>query len=178
MDILETIKDTEFLGKEFLIWLWFKSEKKHGLVDLGETGVFELRFSGKITLQSKNEDGGTVICSGVGAGFKEARFALAENKRVAQATIKFIEGDDEFSFVLDSTWLNFRTLRTPKVVQDDKDDPDGLFYEKIGLTEKVVSVIDKIFAYFIKLRISEEWNKKELPAIKKWVKKGGTREEG
>ena len=81
-------------------------------------------------------------------------------------------GEDEYSFTLDSRWMNYRSLKTPKVMQDAKDDTEGLFYEKAGLIERAVSMIDTIFMYFIRLRLSSQWDNKELPALIKWVKNG------
>jgi hypothetical protein len=132
-----------------------------------------MRRSGKITLETEN-DGGveSVTCSGDSPRLKEARFALTENKKVTQATIKQIVGDDEYTFTLDSRWMNYRSLKTPKVVQVDKDDPEGLFYEKAGLIEKAVSMMDTIFMHFIGLRLSTEWDNKELPAVIGWIKDG------
>lgn len=123
-----------------------------------------------ITLKSEiDEQVETVICSGENPQLKEARFALTENKKITQAMIKLIIGDDEWSFILDSTWMNYRSLKTPKVLQDYKDDPDGLFYEKVSLIDKAVSSMEIIFSQFISLRISQEWKTGELPALVKWI---------
>ena len=173
MDVIEKVEKTELLGRDFLVWLWFKSETGNGVIDLGDGGYAEIRFEGKITLETENDAAlESVTCSGDNPRLKEARFALTENKKVTQAEIKLILGDDEYSFTLDSRWINYRALKTPKVVQDDKDDPEGLFYEKVGLIEKAVSMIDAIFMHFIRLRLSAEWDKRELPALIGWIKKG------
>ena len=170
MDVIEKAEATEPLGRDFLVWLWFKSETGDGVIDLGDEGRVEIRFEGRITLETKIDEAlESVMCWGNNPRLKEARFALAENKKVTQAGIRLVLGEDEFSFSLDSKWMNYRSLRTPKVVQDDKDDPDGLFYEKVGLIEKAVSVMDAIFSYFIRLRLSAEWDAGELPALMKWV---------
>ena len=173
MQLLEKVRETEFLGREFLVWLWFRSETGRGLFDLGEKGTAELWFDGKITLQSETERGvETITCAGETPNMKEARFALAEDKEIIQAAIKLDIGDNHWSFVLDSTWMNFRTFKTPRVMQDKKDDPDGIFYEKMFLIEESVSVIDEIYQSFIKLRVSPEWETEEHPALVKWISEG------
>ena len=103
---------------------------------------------------------------------KEARFALAENKEIVQATVVLSMEDNQWSFVLDALWMNFKTFKTPKVVQDKKDDPDGLFYEKIYLIEAAISAMDDIYVEFLKRRLSPEWSDKELPALAKWIRDG------
>ena len=173
MQLLEKVKETEFLGREFLVWLWFRAETERGLFDLGEKGTAELWFDGKITLQSEDEMGvETIICAGKTSNMREARFALAEDKGVVQATVKLVIGDNEWSFVLDSTWMNFSNFKSPKIMKDGEDDPDGIFYEKMFLIEEAVSAMDEIYSSFIKLRLSPEWLAQERPELVKWISEG------
>ena len=173
MQLLEKARETEFLGNEFLVWLWFKSETDRGLFDLGDKGTAELWFDGKITLQSETERGvETITCASETPNMKEARFALAEDKRIIQAAIKLDISDDQWSFILDSTWMNFKTFKSPRVIQDREEDPDGIFYEKMFLLEKAVSVMDEIYRSFMKLRVSPEWETEERPALVKWISEG------
>ena len=173
MQILEKVRETEFLGNEFLVWLWYRAETGRGVFDAGEKGSAEIMFDGKITLQSETERGmETITCAGETPDMKEARFALAEDKKVTQAAIKLDIGDNQWSFVLDSTWMNFKTFKTPRVIQDRKEDPDGVFYEKMFLIEEAVSVMNKLYESFIKLRVSPEWEAEERPALIKWISQG------
>ena len=57
-------------------------------------------------------------------------------------------------------------------MQDDEEDPAGLFYEKFFLIEQAVSAMDAIFSTFIKLRLSPDWEGKELPALLEWIREG------
>jgi len=174
MDVLEKIEKTEMIGSDFLVWLWFRSETLNGILDIGDDLHTEILIDGKMTLEN-NETQDTVTCSGNNPLMKEARLALLENKKITKAAIKLIiNGEDEFTFRLDSSWMNFRLLKTPKVIQDFKDDPEGLFYEKVGLIEKAITIMDTVFMHFIRLRISPEWESDELPALIKWIKGGNT----
>jgi len=173
MDLLEQLNKTEFLGREFLTWLWFKSETSDGKFDLGETGEAQLWFCDRVTLKSEGSQSvQTVTCCGENSDLREARYALAENKKVTQAKILLVVGDEEWTFSLDSTWLNFKSLKTPQIEQDTKEDPEGLFLEKVSLINKAVSIVETIFLSFIKLRTSQAWHSQDLPAISDWIKSG------
>jgi hypothetical protein len=173
MHLLERVKQSEFLGREFLVWLWFRSETQEGRFDLGEAGKAELWFDGKITLQSDGDEATEIVtCAGENSELREARFALTENKKVTQALIKLTFEENTWSFVLDSTWINFRSFKAPKVIQDKKEDPEGLFYEKVFLIDQAVSAINTLFSTFIKLRVSQDWQMQELPALLKWIHEG------
>jgi hypothetical protein len=173
MQLLERVGSTEFIGREFLVWLWFKSETGEGSFPLGEARSAEIWYDGRIVLQPDQDDRDEkVICLGETSRSREARFALAERKAVTEAKIRLSIGDDEWSFILDATWLNFKSFKTPRVVQDDKEDPDGLFYEKFYLIEQALSALDAVFSSFIKLRLSADWEARELPALLQWVGEG------
>jgi len=170
MQVLERVRATESLGREFLVWLWFKSEKNQGVFDLGESGKAEIWFDRRMTLQAEHDMGlESITCTGNYPSMREARFALSEKKEITQAMIKLTIGDNQWSFLLDSTWMNYRSFKTPKVMQDKDEDPDGIFYEKMYLIEEALKAMDTIFSIFIKLRVSPEWDSEEHPALVKWI---------
>ena len=170
MQILEKVKETETLGREFLAWLWFKTEADEGFFDLGEAGKAELWFDGRMTLQVESALGvETITCAGDQLHMREARFALSEKKDITQAKVRLTIGDNLWHFTLDSTWMNFKSFKTPKIMLDKKEDPDGIFYERIFLMEEAIAAMDIIFYSFVKLRVSPEWEKKERPALTKWI---------
>lgn len=177
IDVLDKAEKTELIGRDFLVWLWFRSDANNGIVELEDGAYAEIRFEGRITLETETDQAlESVTCSGNNPRMKEARFALTEHKKVTRASISLVLGDDQFTFSLDSRWLNYKSLKTPKVVQDDREDPEGLFYEKAGLIEKAVSTMDAVFLHFIRLRLSSGWEAKELPAIRQWSREGGRRD--
>jgi hypothetical protein len=172
MQLLEKVRSYEFLGREFLVWLWYRSDINEGRFSLGEAGHAELWFDDRVVLQSNDNSAEKVICLGENTHLREARFALAEYKTITEATLKLTIGDNAWSFILDSTWMNFKSFKTPKVVQDNQEDPEGLFYEKFYLIDQALSAVDMIYASFIKIRLSPDWATVELPALHKWIRAG------
>ena len=84
----------------------------------------------------------------------------------------YIIEDNEWSFTLDSKWMNFKGLKTPKVMMDKDEDPDGLFYEKFFLIDQALAAMNTIYAAFIKSRTSPEWESEEIPALRAWIGEG------
>ncbi|WP_051184762.1 hypothetical protein [Desulfatiglans anilini] len=173
MNVLEQAKKTEFLGREFLLWLWFRSETEGGVIDIPDLGAVEFAIEGKVVLQSEGDEGvETVTCSGERPALREARYALTRQKQVVQAMIKLAAGDERWSFLLDSCWFNVKGYKGPKVLMDRNDDPDGLFFEKVLLLERCAMALDALFEHFVLLRISPEWEAEERPAISAWIEAG------
>lgn len=173
MSVMDEVREHESLGRDFLIWLWFNSETMGGSYDLGDGEEAELWFEGKITLRSEGEGfAETITCTGENARIREARFALKEEKKVTKAKMHLRAGDDDWSFELDSTWMNFHSLKTPRVVKDVEDDPDALFYEKVALLEKPITIMDRLFSFYLAARMSPAWETEDLPAMLNWVQEG------
>jgi len=173
MPLMEEVRKGEFLGREFLLWIWFKADMGEGRFDLDEPGPVEMWVDRKIVLQSEGDEGvEKITCSGYNPYMREARFALTGNKKITEAIIRLAVGDNEWSFTLDSTWLNLKSLKTPKVTQDRDEDPDGLFYDKVFLIEQALSAVDGVYACFIRLRLSPDWEETERPRLLDWISKG------
>ena len=50
MDFLDILREKAFLGREFLTWLWFKSEQTGGAIELPGQKVIEVIFLDRMTL--------------------------------------------------------------------------------------------------------------------------------
>lgn len=171
MQLIERVRDTEFLGREFLLWLWYNSELNGGTYKLEDSEV-ELWVDRRIVLRHDDDEGSEkIICTGDNPHLKEARFALSENKQVTECRLRLVIEDNEYSFILDSEWLNLKSLKAPKVMQDKDDDPDGIFYERMFLIEQAISAVDAIYTQFIDLRTSPEWDESAKPRLLEWINK-------
>ena len=53
--------------------------------------------------------------------------------------------------------------------EESEEGVEGAFLEKVSLIEEGMEALDSLFEYFVKLRISDEWETTELPALRHWV---------
>ena len=62
------------------------------------------------------------------------------------------------------------TLRTPKIEtkNEEGDDPDAVFLEKMYLIERGYAFFDALYAMFVKLRLTPAWNV-ELKDFETWL---------
>ena len=51
MNLFESINQTRFLGKEFLTWLWYRSESAGGVFPLADEKSVTLWFDDRIVLE-------------------------------------------------------------------------------------------------------------------------------
>jgi recombination associated protein RdgC len=174
MDFLDTLKDKAFLGREFLTWLWFKSEQSGGRIDLSDGKVVEVILRDRMTLDLADTDTPqTVTIRGDQSQLREGLAALKEGKKIEEARVSMRASDNEFTMVLKGTWFSFGSFATPPVLPPEEDDseqgPEGRLLEKIALVEEGLEIVDALFEQFLRLRVSESWEAEEVPLIRRWI---------
>ncbi|MGD9819172.1 MAG: hypothetical protein AB7V04_10800 [Desulfomonilaceae bacterium] len=174
MDFLDILREKAFLGREFLTWLWFKSDQTGGIIEIPGKKPIQVIFLDRMTLDlSDVETPQTVSIKGEYSELREGLAALREGKKIEEARISLKGDENEFTMVLKGTWLSFGSFKTPAILPSDERDSDleaeGNFLEKISLVEEGMSLVDDLFEYFVKSRISAAWELVEVPSMKKWA---------
>ena len=161
------------LGREFLTWLWFKSEERGGAVQVPGTGDVEVSFARRLALESGGgEYSESIICQGLHAGLKEGKAAILDGKKVKDARVQLGTGTEKFEFTLKADSFQFQTLRLPEgIEEEEEEDKGGRLLERIYLMEKAMKTTDQLFSAFLKRRLSPQWSTEEVPRIKKWLGK-------
>jgi hypothetical protein len=165
-----------FLGREFLTWLWFKSEERGGAVQVPGGEDVEVTFARRLVLESGGGDySESIVCQGLHAGLKEGKAAIQEGKKVKDARIQLGVGSDKFEFTLRGDRFQFQTLKLPSGMsmaeEEEGEEKGGRILERIYLIEKAAKVMDQLFSIFLKKRLSSQWSLEEIPRIQKWVQK-------
>ncbi len=174
MDFLDILREKNFLGREFLTWLWFKSDQSGGRIEVPGKRVVEAFFLDRMTLDLSDADTPqSVTLKGGHSELREGLAALKEGKKIEEARISIRAAENEFTMVLKGTWFSFGSFKTPPILPsmeaDADEGPEGSFLEKAQLVEEGMDIVDELFEYFLRLRISDRWEAEELPALRRWV---------
>ena len=96
--------------------------------------------------------------------------ALKKGAVVTELNLHYRAGDLKWRFTLKGESFNVSSLKTPDTGPAETDkDTAGAVLEKAFLYEKVMGLIDTMFNHFIRLRVSNEWDSKVVPLLKKWI---------
>jgi len=167
----ESIEGISLIGREFLTWLWFKSEERNGRIALNNGEEVELHFLKRIVLEAgEGEYSQGVICSGIHAELKEGKEAIRQGKKVKEAGIKLAYNQNEWEFMFKADTFDFQSLKLPVI--DMPEAPEGLsgnLLERIYLIENAVKIIDNLFESFLRIRFLPEWEENELKLLAKWL---------
>ena len=169
----ETTADASLIGREFLTWLWFKSEERGGRVALSKNEEVELNFLKRIVLEAgEGEYSQGVVCHGIHAELKEGKEAIRQGKKVKEAGIKLIYNQNEWEFTFRADSFNFQSLKLPVMDwQDTPEDPSGHLLERIYLIENAVKTMSNLYESFLGIRFSSQWEEKELKLLSGWLKR-------
>jgi hypothetical protein len=171
LDVAVAYDRYRFLGHEFLTWLWFMIElHPEGLqtpdqavagIDVGNRIVLENRLDGR-------EE--TITIKGDDAGWEEGLLALKKGAVVTEINLVYRSGDLHWRFTLKGESLNLSSVKLPEIHRPEtREDMEGFVLDKIGLYENVIDFIEKTFTAFIRLRVSDQWDRKIVPQMKSWI---------
>ena len=163
--------DPKTPGREFLTWLWFKSEERNGMIMIPDVGETEIHFVRRLVLESGDgEYSESVVCQGLHADLREGREALRQGKKIREARLQLTRDAATWEFTFKADRFQFQSLKMPVVMDLDEqqDNRDGRILERIYLLETVVRVMDRLFMLFASLRLSDAWQR-ERNRMEKWL---------
>ena len=172
-DFLAVVDSKRFLGREFLTWLVHRIEEGDARVDLGGE-LIELSLGDRVVLAGGAGDKETLTVVGAGDARAEIGAGLRRGKLLDRARLVLARGERRFELVLDGGMLTYDSLRCPKLGdRDQQNDPRAAFENDLFLrladVEEAITVIDRLFAEFCRLRAAEAWRARQLPALRTWV---------
>jgi hypothetical protein len=167
--------DPLVIGRDFLTWLWFKSEERNGSVLIPGRGDVAIEFIRRIVLESgEGEYSETVVCQGLHAGLSEGKEALRRGKKIKEARIKLERDSNQWEFTFKADRFQFQSLKLPVMPEpdDNEQDRDGLIMERIYLLETAIDTMVELFEVFMKVRLSPRWDNEESAGLKRWLDRG------
>jgi hypothetical protein len=163
------------IGREFLTWLWFKSEERNGTVLIPDAGECEVIFLRRLVLESGNgEYAETVVCQGLHADLKEGKEALRQGKKITAARLRIAHDKTEWEFTFKADRFHFQSMKLPTLPENDGEeiDREGQLLERISLIEKAAGMMDLLFGSFLNIRRSGDWGT-EQTRLQKWLAQTG-----
>jgi hypothetical protein len=171
LDVAVAYKRFKFLGDEFLTWLWFVIDQDSSILKKMDPELTSLEIGNRIVLKKRNKKAAErITIKGEDADLDEAMLALKKGALVAEFNLIYRSAQQKWQFTLKGESLNLSSLKTPQIAPpESQDDLEAAVLEKIFLYDKILQFLEKLYKYFIKLRISNNWQGREIALIKKWI---------
>jgi hypothetical protein len=199
MQLVDRVEKRRFVGREFLLWLWFESEVFEATLSTAAHGSFGMWIERQLVLSAGAE--GTRIKGSYPGGNREAKEALLLGKLPETATFRITWGDRDLAFTLKAERLALSGLKLPTVlgaepeeesaleprrkkkaprrgtvaqeVEREADERHESFYERMMLTREVEELVEALYRDFLSLRLSGAWEDLVMPAQRRWAAASG-----
>ena len=159
----------DFLGNEFLQWLWWTTETAGGGVDTKGAGTVEVMVTKVLDLDCAfGMTGRDTLKADGPTHMPEARHALRTGK-VPRKLGLLLDGPAAFGLTLSGESLAASTLTLPDV--EDADSPRVVFEERINLLRDFGRTLDGLFNAFLEQRAASGWGG-TTARIREWIHRG------
>ncbi len=180
--VVALIRDNQWLGWEFLLWLLQRGVSGEGdfsvccLGNLTKGETFSAWIDDRIQFQGGGEEGGIqkVTVSGSQDSYLEAISALKGGKRITSATICMEKDDNLWKLTLKGDTFGFASFKCPQVrvekdaTVDQMSEREAVFYERMFLMDQGLQLFDSLFTIFLNERLTDAWNAR-LQVIQAWL---------
>jgi hypothetical protein len=192
VQLVDRIEKRRFVGREFLLWLWFESELLDATLRTAAHGSFGLWLEKRLTL-SVDKRSTRIVGPTPGYG-REAKEALLAGQLPESAGIRVAVHEQETGFFLKAeglaiaglklaTVLDRKEEQAPALVREmtggkkkkskkpaADDDAHELFYERMQLTAELEEIIEALYSDFRTLRLSAVWGERVVPVMCAWAR--------
>lgn len=160
----------DFLGTEWLTWLWYASavESPEITTQLGQNVT--VMFEKSMQMQCAFRVTGSLMVTADGpTRLPEAVVALAEGKLPVRVGLQVASAGDAFGLSIRGDGMNYSSIQLP--APEDAGNLRAVFEDRIEKLRDVIEAVDAVYVAFLRRRLSGKWPK-TLNAIRAWVASG------
>ena len=171
LDVAVAYNRYQFLGEEFLTWLWYVIEKDQNIIKNFDNDFVTLEIGNRIVFENRRKESGErITIKGDGASLEEGILTLQKGALVTELNVVYKSAELTWQFTLKGESLNVSSLNLPNTgLPESDEDIEGYVLDKISLYDKILKFLEYIFFHFVKLRLSNKWQHKMVPKIRNWL---------
>ncbi len=167
----ETNRD--FLGNEFLLWLWYYLENESDTLLLADRSEAAVMLSRTLTLECpRGQTGKESISSDGPTKLPEALRAVQAGKLPRKAGLTLVRHDAQYELTLQAETLAISSARLPP---PEAEDDRARLEERITQVRHLLETLDLMYSAFLQRRLGEPWPQ-ELAKMKKWLRRDERRQ--
>lgn len=157
----------DYLGNEFLLWLWWKWETGSDTIALGDESEVTGMFARTLNLDCpKGEFGKESISSESPVALPEAAMAIRMGKLPRKAGLTLIRNDEQYDFNLQAETFVLGSAKISRPGDSSAEMRDTL--DRIESIRRMAETIDLLFEAFCDQRIGKAWIR-EQKQLGQWL---------
>jgi hypothetical protein len=158
----------DFLGNEFLLWLWFMLDADNDTLPLSDGSEVAAMLARSLVLECpRGQTGKESISSDAPGRLPEARRAIQAGKLPRKAGLTLVRHDRQYEVSLQAETLAVSGARLPAPEEGEE---RARLEERVTLLRHLLETLDLLYDSFGKVRLGENWPK-ELARVQKWLQR-------
>lgn len=158
-----------FLGEEFLTYLWFQFETKGGEFTLPGGRAVGVAIDDLLVFAAGGEGETTqTMRRGLPTRAPESREALRHGHRLAKVRLLIAEGPRQWTVTIDGATMLLGSVKLPEDAEECESSTDRTS-DRAANWLALRSIVDGLFAEFLRLRVGQNWLKQEAVAMAEWM---------
>jgi hypothetical protein len=156
----------DFLGNEFLLWLWFILETESDSIALGDGSAVDVMLARTLVLECpRGQTCKQSITSDAPSRLPEARRAIQAGKLPRKAGLTLVRHERQYELTLHAETLAVSSAKLPA---PEAEEERARQEERVTVLRDLVETLDLLYDVFCRMRTSGGWPR-ELAKIKRWL---------
>ncbi len=160
--------DHDFLGEEFLTWLWFRLETEGGDFELDGNAVGVSLDDLLAFAPDDRDETEHTLRKGLPTRTAEARAALRSGRRLRKAKLILAEGEQQWSLTVDGPTLNLQGVKLPDDPEDQSVARD-VVAERIANYARAHELVELLYGQFLAVRLHPDYKATRATAQAQWM---------
>lgn len=158
----------DFLGNEFLVWLWWVLETQSDNVSLADESTVTCMMNKTLILECPfGETGKQSLSSEAPPRLPEAKRSLASGKLPRKTGLILVRHDEQYELTLQAETMAVGSASLPKL---DSESGRPELEDRVDQIRHLTETVDLLFDAFCRRRFGSVWND-DLKKIREWTAK-------
>lgn len=162
----------DFLGNEFLLWLWWRWETESDTIALPDDSEVTGMFARTLSLQCpRGESGKETISAEAPTQLPEAAQAIRSGKLPRKAGLTLVRQGEQYELVLQAETF---CISGAKIQTGDAEAGGANLEDRVESLRNLHDTVNQLFHVFCDRRIGKNWSG-DLEGIHRWLKSDGAK---
>ncbi len=158
----------DFVGNEFLMWLWFNSEGESDTIKVADNSEITYMIARTLTLECPRGQTGHETISHEGPSrLPEAKRAIQSGKLPRKLGLTLVRHAYQYELAIHAETLGIGSAKFPNPPEDIKDGRAKL-EERADRVRHLIETLDLLYDAFGTQRFGKQWSD-TLPRMQKWL---------
>ena len=160
----------DFLGNEFLLWLWWRWETQSETIALSDDSEVTGMFARTLTLQCPlDESGKETISADFPVHLPEAAQAIRTGKLPRKAGLILVRNGEQYELTLQAETFPISGAKIRVEEGKEAAEGQGALDQRIESVRELHETVTLLFHAFCEQRIGKDWGH-ELEQMRRWLK--------